>query len=114
MYPFTCMPSSINTISASNTYYYVLQLWVVLANDRDRSRAWSTNVFGANMYELWPEYYQFWYTGTVKPRFWNDKDCNIKKETNLEAYISVNFLQILTKSAPQIIQIFPAFQRDAL
>ena len=42
------------------------------------------------------------------------KDCNIKKETNLEAYISVNFLQILTKSAPQIMQIFPAFQRDAL
>ena len=42
------------------------------------------------------------------------KDCNIKKETNLEAYISVNFLQILTKSAPQMMQIFPAFQRDAL
>ena len=42
------------------------------------------------------------------------KDCNIKKETNLEAYISVNFLQILTKSAPLITQIFPAFQRDAL
>ena len=33
----------------------------------------------------------------------NAKDCNIKKETNLEAYISVNFLQILTKSAPQIM-----------
>ena len=42
------------------------------------------------------------------------KDCPIKKETNLEAYISVNFLHILTNSAPQIIQIFPAFQRDAL
>ena len=31
------------------------------------------------------------------------KDCNIKKETNLEAYNSANFLQILTKSAPQIM-----------
>ena len=42
------------------------------------------------------------------------KDCPIKKETNLEAYISVNFLHILTNSAPQIMQIFPAFHRDAL
>ena len=42
------------------------------------------------------------------------KDCPIKKETNLEAYISVNSLHILTNSAPQIMQIFPAFQRDAL
>ena len=42
------------------------------------------------------------------------KDCPIKKETNLEAYISVDFLQILTKSAPQLMQIFPDFQRDAL
>ena len=40
------------------------------------------------------------------------KDCNIKKETNLGAYISVNFLHFLTNSAPQIMQIFPAFQRD--
>ena len=38
----------------------------------------------------------------------------MKKETNLDAYISVNFLQILTKSVPQIMQIFPAFQREAL
>ena len=42
------------------------------------------------------------------------KDCPIKKETNLEAYISVNFLHISTNSAPQIMQIFPAFHRDAL
>ena len=46
--------------------------------------------------------------------YYGTKDCPLKKETNLEAYISVNFLQILTKSAPQIMQIFPAFQRDAL
>ena len=50
----------------------------------------------------------------LKMNIFISKDCNIKKETNLEAYISVNFLQILTKSAPQIMQIFPAFQRDAL
>ena len=42
------------------------------------------------------------------------KDCNIKKETNLDAYISVNFSHILTNSAPQKMQIFPAFHRDAL
>ena len=42
------------------------------------------------------------------------KDCNIKKETNLDDYISVNFSHILTNSAPQKMQIFPAFHRDAL
>ena len=42
------------------------------------------------------------------------KDCNIKKESKVDAYISVNFSHILTNSAPQKMQIFPAFHRDAL
>ena len=42
------------------------------------------------------------------------KDCNIKKETNLDAYISVNFSHILTNSVPQKRQILLSFLRDTL
>ena len=38
----------------------------------------------------------------------------MKKETNLDAYISVNFLHILTNSVPQKRQILLSFHRDTL
>ena len=42
------------------------------------------------------------------------KDWGIKKETNVDAYISGNFSYILTNFVPLKMQIYLAFQRDAL
>ena len=42
------------------------------------------------------------------------KDCNIKKESKVDAYISVNFSHILTNFVPQKMLICLAFHRDTL